>query len=324
MSPSEEAQKLCPYCGGKASHIKENDKYYCFSCNKYIEPDSNEEKQVEETAAEEETQIPPQPEDAGVLCPTCQKEPSFITEYDRYYCYTCKTYLAPLEEENIEQPVEEVVPTASVEPEAVSEPEVLQETEATPEDIATQEMDDFIHELEEEGTMAEKDEQEPIGASSRKEKYEKYRYRTRMAKGSFLPIIAGLISIQMLNNHITNFPDYYEYEVMIILSGFLLGFSSLTGITTANLIRARGDPPNGCKLRVTAGVLAYVPFIVINIMLVLFYGMATAWQFSTGFFLAAVFPILIVTLFEASSKGKFFVWELADDPGSGRKLMFVQ
>jgi hypothetical protein len=111
---------------------------------------------------------------------------------------------------------------------------------------------------------------------------------------------------------------------MMILVGFLIGFGGMSGITLANLIRAKKNPKKGCELKIIAGVIVYLPFITILLTLAFFIGISTAWQFSTGFFLATIFPLLFVTLFEVASKGKFFVREVKDDPSEGRKLIFTQ
>ena len=145
-----------------------------------------------------------------------------------------------------------------------------------------------------------------------------------MIKGSILPILFGVISFQMINSSRLQFPDYYELEAMMILMGFLLGFSIVSGITLVNLVKAKKNSKSGYQLSMKVGVVAYLPFLVIFLALTLFVSLSTGWKFATGFFLASIFPFLIVTMFEASSKGKFFVKEMVDDPSWGRKLVFKQ
>jgi hypothetical protein len=167
-----------------------------------------------------------------------------------------------------------------------------------------------------------------------KMKFSKVRYRTRIIKGSVLPILFGLLSLLMLNNYVLEFPEYYEYNTLMILFGFLLGFGSLSGITISNLVKAKGKQAkginyhaaaylNGIDLNVTKGVAVFLPFIIIAVILALYLGLATAWQFSMGFFFAAIFPILIVVFYEVSSKGKFFVHEGQEGISEIRKLVFV-
>jgi hypothetical protein len=128
----------------------------------------------------------------------------------------------------------------------------------------------------------------------------------------------------MLTSFKLQFSDYIELEIMIILGGFFLGFFAISSITIANLIRAKRNGKSGCNLDVKVGLVAYVPFIVILIVLAFFESISTAWKFSTGFFLAPIFPLIIVTLYETGSKGKFFVKELVDDSSQGRTLVFIQ
>ena len=128
----------------------------------------------------------------------------------------------------------------------------------------------------------------------------------------------------MLNKYVYEFPGYYTYETMMILGGFLLGLVGMLVIILANLIRAKRNPKEGCALKLKAGIIVFIPFLVILLVLAFFYSISTAWQFSMGFFLASIFPVIIVTLFEVGSKGKFFVREVEGDPSEGRKLVFIQ
>jgi len=157
----------------------------------------------------------------------------------------------------------------------------------------------------------------------KKQRFTDYRYRTRLIKGSILPILYGIVSIQLLNRYVYEFPGYYQYETLLILGGFVLGFAIMTGVTMVNLIRAKKKPEDGAKLNPTLGIVAFLPFLVILIGLVLFEGISDAWQFSTGFFLAPIIPLLIVIFYEMNSKGRFFVREVADDSTEPKKLVFV-
>ena len=295
MPSGDEEAKVCPNCGTEPIYAEEFGKYYCFSCNDFIEPQKKgilqEVQEIAESKPSEE-----------VVCPSCGKSPTYIEEYDRYYCYSCNEYLEPIkkdQEKQLDVLVKE--PTEEGEMEAESEKEIVEEKVG----------------LEEKETK-----KKPAG--KRKKKYSKYRYRTRLIKGSILPILFGVISIQMLNLYIYEFPGYFDYEIMMILGGFLLGFFSISGLTLANLIRAKGKGKIGCNLNIKVGFIVYIPFLIILFTLALFVSISTAWQFSTGFFLAAIFPILIVFTYEATSKGKFFVKEYANDPSKGRKLVFIQ
>jgi hypothetical protein len=204
----------------------------------------------------------------------------------------------------------------------VHEPGVAEkspEPEAVKEETQKQEI--AADAVDEEKTKTKKP---PRAPGKRKKKgYTDYRYRTRMIKGSILPILYGIVSIQLLNRYVYEFPGYYEYETVLILGGFILGFAIMTGLMLVNLIRAKKKQEEGIKLNPTLGVAAFLPFLVILIGLALFEGIATAWQFSTGFFLAPIIPLLIMIFYEMNSKGKFFVREVSDDPSEPRKLVFV-
>lgn len=156
-----------------------------------------------------------------------------------------------------------------------------------------------------------------------KVRYSQYRYRTRILKGSILPILYFILSFQMLSKYVYQYPDYYEYNTLMILIGFLLGLGAMAGMTIANLSRAKNNPVNGTKLNLKVGMAAFIPFLVILIILAFFLGIATAWQFSMGFFVAAIFPPLIVILYELTSKKKFFIQEVPNEPSESKKLIAV-
>jgi hypothetical protein len=316
MSPKKEEQKICPNCRGTPNYIEEFNKYYCFSCNKYVEPIDlrAEEKPVDSLADEEPIPLEERVrlKETPMICPNCQNKTDFIMEYGRYYCYTCEEYLAPPKKE---------------EPEPTQQEEVVQDIEEQKEpeqEIAEAEekdLDDYISELD---TLSHEPGPGDDLLGGKKKNFSDYRYRSRMLKGSILPIIFGLISLQMLNSNVFQFPDYYEYKTTIILAGFILGFGVLSGITTANLVRAKRSPKNGCSMSIAMGFVGFLPFIVILLGLTFFDSLSTAWQFAVGFFFATIFPILIVSIVELGSKGKFYVRELVDDPSYGRKLVFIR
>lgn len=248
------------------------------------------------------------------ICPKCGGEATYIEEYKRFYCYSCDVYIEP-----VERVIEEKIDVEEKTDEVALEPVPTED----------QDLDDYLSELyaaspieKQEVEVAEKEVEPP--PRKRKKIFKKYRYRTRLLKGSILPILYGIISIQMLNKYVYEFPGYFEYEMMIILTGFILGFGAISSITFSNLARAKKKGKKGCELNLKVGIIIFIPFIIILLILAFFFGISTAWQFSMGFFLAAIFPPLVVIIYEAGSKGKFFVRELKDDPSKGRKLIFIQ
>lgn len=314
MSPKKGEQKICPHCRGVPNYIEEFKKYYCFSCNKYIEPIETkpEEKPIDSMVEEEPIPFEERVrlKETPMICPKCEKEANFIMEYGQYYCYGCEEYLAPPKKEEPEVVEEEVQET-----EEVTEP-----AEAPPEE-KEKDLDDYISELD---TLSHEPGPEDDLVGGKKKDFSDYRYRTRMLKATILPIIFGLVSLSMLNSNVMQFPKYYEYKIIIILAGFILGFGVLTGITTANLVRAKKKGTNGCQLNKAMGFVGFLPFIIVLLALTLFDSLSTAWQFAVGFFFAPIFSILIIAAVEAGSKGKFYIRELVDDPSYGRKLVFVR
>jgi hypothetical protein len=156
-----------------------------------------------------------------------------------------------------------------------------------------------------------------------KDKYFEIRYRTRILKGSFLPFLYGIISVLMLRNYTMEFPEHYQIDVLLISLGFLIGFGAMSGVTLSNIIRTKNHPRSESKMNFSVGLAISIPFIIITVILALFKGLASAWQFSIGFFLAAIFPALFVILFEVFTKKKFFIRETEDEPEKGRKLVAV-
>lgn len=264
-------------------------------------------------------------EEGSKVCPNCGRETTYIEQYESYYCYKCENYVAELEKAIAERTEEAVGPIPvekGEDADLIAELESITSSEGQEAEDIPSESDSIPSAEEEEVAESEKALTSPH--KKRKRKFSKYRYRTRILKGSILPILYGIISIQMLNKYIFEFPDYFEYEIMLILGGFLLGFAILSVVTLTNLIGAKKNPKKGRELKLKIGFIVFIPFLVILIGIALFLGISQAWQFSMGFFLAAIFPILIVTFYEVSTKGKFFVKEMKDDPSKGRKLIFIK
>jgi hypothetical protein len=350
MSPDKNDNAMCPKCGQKLIYIEHYQSYYCSSCDEHFEiaamdPQSggqpaisNESSEpitdpdmairdIEESLVgpESEGSIPPPPPGFKKPPKIPKKIPTVIRSQNKH------------EDEYIEQEQtygetnNEVYDDTGQYEHQVTDYEEQKEDYQDPETTEIQEEEQYISELESLDDIEGTPELTPVSSSpldgskqKRKRKFKKYRYRTRMIKGSILPILFGVISFQMINSSRLQFPDYYELEAMMILMGFLMGVSIISIITVVNLIKAEKNSTEGFKLNSKVGVVAYLPFIVIFLSLTLFVSLSTGWKFATGFFLASIFPFLIITLFEVSSKGKFFVKEMVDDPSWGRKLIFIR
>jgi hypothetical protein len=153
-------------------------------------------------------------------------------------------------------------------------------------------------------------------------KIKEYRYLIRVAKGSFLPILFFVLGLRMLQIYVLEYPDTYQYNFVMILAGFLYGFGLTFGITISNLSRAKNRTA-GAKLNINIGLVGFLIFLIIILFLAFFVGLSTMFQFSIGFFIAAVFPVILILTFEVMYKGKFFVIEDDGTPDVGRKLIFL-
>ena len=74
------------------------------------EPSETFEAEEELISEEEETFeeiAEPKPTETIKVCPKCGGEPTYVEQYQRYYCYTCSEYIEP-KEKTIEEKIEEV------------------------------------------------------------------------------------------------------------------------------------------------------------------------------------------------------------------------
>ncbi len=104
---AKETAKVCPKCDSEASYVEQYDRYYCYTCSEYVEPvgKEEEEKPKEEVIQEEK--------EAAKVCPKCGGEPTYVEQYDRYYCYSCNEYIVPKGKEEEKAKEEEEKPKAA-------------------------------------------------------------------------------------------------------------------------------------------------------------------------------------------------------------------
>ena len=116
--PAEaEGGKVCSKCGGEAKYIEQYQRYYCYTCNEYIEPLEKTEGAVSDTEKVAEGPAEETKEDvAAKVCPKCGGEPKYVEQYQRYYCYTCSEYVEPVEKEDLTSEEEKVTEDAAREP----------------------------------------------------------------------------------------------------------------------------------------------------------------------------------------------------------------
>lgn len=154
------------------------------------------------------------------------------------------------------------------------------------------------------------------------EEAEKPRYRTRIIKGAFLPVLYVFISFMMLRNYVSEFTGHYDYEILMMVAGFFLGLISMSGLTIYNLFRANKNKTRKVKVNTMATVFVFAPMLVAVLVLSLIWGISTAWQFSIGYFASALIPPFIVGFMELGAKGKFFVNDI-EKPKRATEIILV-
>jgi predicted RNA-binding Zn-ribbon protein involved in translation (DUF1610 family) len=87
----EEEEVKCSYCGGDAEYIQKYDRYYCRSCKRYLPSEKDAKEGVKE--AKEAKEAKEEGGETQPLCSNCGKPTTYISKYDRFYCYPCKKYV---------------------------------------------------------------------------------------------------------------------------------------------------------------------------------------------------------------------------------------
>jgi HEPN domain-containing protein len=85
-SLSKEVEKICSKCEEEPTWVEQYDKWFCYTCNEYIEP-------VEKKAKVKKAE--PKAKEAAKVCPTCSEEPTYVKQYEKWFCYTCNEYVEP-------------------------------------------------------------------------------------------------------------------------------------------------------------------------------------------------------------------------------------
>jgi predicted RNA-binding Zn-ribbon protein involved in translation (DUF1610 family) len=89
----------CPTCGRELTFIKTYNRYYCYNCRKYApeeaktalpKPAAPRPAAPAPIAAKPSVRAGPE----AKPCPTCGGALSYIRQYNKWYCYTCKKYAA--------------------------------------------------------------------------------------------------------------------------------------------------------------------------------------------------------------------------------------
>jgi hypothetical protein len=172
------------------------------------------------------------------------------------------------------------------------------------------------------GMAAVRDKREAWRKMVQKQEQEgKAPYVLRWAKVSFFPFLYMLISLSLLRKITYEYREYYDYDSIYLMGGFLAGAVLVVAVSVATMLRARRvRRPILLKNRVSwLGVLV---FIGASFYLAWLYGLAYAWMFSIGFLAAALLVVALGFLIEKSGKGTFWVKDPVD--GSDKRwLEFV-
>ncbi len=106
----EEKEVPCPTCDADMKYIEKYSRYYCYDCKSYAptgytppskKPAAAGPEVAARPAASTQTPATQQPQQARHVeetkeptasCPSCGEEMKYIDQYDRYYCYSCKSY----------------------------------------------------------------------------------------------------------------------------------------------------------------------------------------------------------------------------------------
>ena len=161
----------------------------------------------------------------------------------------------------------------------------------------------------------------PVGVPPVSErKLREYRYRTRILKSIFLPLMFSVMSFWMLYNYVNNFEPYYTWNFPTIIAGFLTGAIVMNGFVMANMWAARKRGTISTRQR--NGAVIILAFLVPYLYLILLVSPAEAWRFSIGYFFSAIMTPMVVMVYESFANGKFFIQEEEVEDRLTRTLVF--
>lgn len=88
--PRTDQGPLCTQCGKPTVWIPAYERHYCYPCKKYA-PGAEGKKEPSPTPTQEVKAEAVKP--AAPNCPRCGKTTTWVSKYDRYYCYPCQKYV---------------------------------------------------------------------------------------------------------------------------------------------------------------------------------------------------------------------------------------
>jgi hypothetical protein len=115
-SPAD-TEKVCPKCEGEPTYVDQYDKWFCYTCNEYIEPKDKEAEIKKEEAPAESAKA-----ELDMICGKCEGDATWVEQYDRWFCYTCNEYIEPKKKEVAEKKEE---PAAAAAPDAKAELDMM-------------------------------------------------------------------------------------------------------------------------------------------------------------------------------------------------------
>ena len=102
----------CPKCGREMRYIDQYGRWYCDFCKEYAPAGYTGQSAAPAPAPAPAPVQAPAAKPAAPVCQKCGRPMTYIKEYDRWYCYTCKEY-APKGIPAPETPDRPAVPAAS-------------------------------------------------------------------------------------------------------------------------------------------------------------------------------------------------------------------
>ena len=235
--------------------------------------------------------------------PTPQREPTELEEdFD--------LDLGP--EDDLEEPAPPLragrAPTREEDEAAIDTPSTMYSTRRALAEQINKEARDRPKESDAKGMAAMKERREAWKkVVKQKEAEGKSLYIMRWAKVSFFPLLYIIISFQLLRQYIYEYGEYYEYNQLYLLFGFLVGVVTILLFATLTMLKAKRRRGQPVLLREKSSFVGIGLFVAISMFLGFQYGLSYAWQFSMGFLSAGLLVVLVGLAIEKTAKGTFWV-----------------
>jgi HEPN domain-containing protein/ribosomal protein S27AE len=127
---SAEVDMICGKCEDEPTWVEQYDKWFCYTCNEYIEPVKKGTKEKAASAAPAAKEQAPKGVSAEVdmICGKCESDPTWVEQYDKWFCYTCNEYIEPVEKKaQVKKEKPKVKESAKVCPTCSGEPTYVEQ-----------------------------------------------------------------------------------------------------------------------------------------------------------------------------------------------------